>query len=403
MTSFARTVRKARWTPPRGFGSRTETEPSTRLRIVTAHFAPTAPSLVDPCRQSTPWRARALELFAMLTFAALSSACTELRYLTQASAGQADLMDRQVEIDRIVRERHFSKRTRALLAEVAPVKAYGERQGLKATASYHTFVNLERRAVVWVVSACDPLSFRSKTWTFPITGSITYLGWFHERDARAFGDNLRREGWDVDVRPSPAYSTLGFFDDPVLSTMFVEGEAGVGELADTILHESLHATYFVPGQSALNESVASFVGEHLAESYLDETRGPRSKERAAYVDLEAWMDTRGSHMKATFAALDALYAKNVSVQEKLAQKARLLADLRLATHAKGDLNNATLVQYQTYGSGQTELAKLFETCEKNWPRLLRTLESWRPVFAKAAHHEDPAKLLAPMLERGCAK
>ncbi len=347
--------------------------------------------------------ARQIQVLAVVALASLASGCTELRYLTQASAGQADLMDRQVEIDRIVKEGHFSRRTRGLLAEVAPIKAFGERHGLRATASYRTFVNLERRAVVWVVSACDPLSFRSKTWSFPVTGSITYLGWFHHDDARAFGDDLRRHGWDVDVRPSSAYSTLGFFDDPVLSTMFVEGEGALGELADTILHESLHATYFVPGQSTLNESVASFVGGKLAVTYLDETRGKASKAKAAYVDIEDWMEARGARMKTAYAALAALYAKDLPPAEKKSQKTRILEDLRAATHAKGDLNNATLVQYKTYGSGQEELLRLYASCGESWPRFLRTLEGWRPLFSKATPHEDPAKLLQPLLARGCAQ
>lgn len=334
---------------------------------------------------------------------AMLSGCTELRYLTQASAGQADLMDRQVPIDRIVSEKRFSPTRRALLAEVAPIKAYGEKNGLVATHSYRTYVNLERKAVVWVVSACDPLAFRSKAWSFPITGSITYLGWFKEAEGRAYGDELRHEGWDVDVRPSPAYSTLGFFDDPVLSTMFVEGDAGLGELADTILHESLHATYFVPSQSTLNESVASFVGQHLATSYLDETRGPRSKEKLAYVDLEAFIDERGKRMKDAYHALEKLYEGPLPPAKKLEEKAKILTDLRAHTKARGDLNNATLVQYQTYGSGQAELDRLFRACEGSWPRFVRQLEAYRPAFAKASPHEDPAVLLAPLVEKGCAR
>ncbi len=345
---------------------------------------------------------RTFTYLAAGAFLATLSGCTELRYLTQASAGQADLVDRQVPIDRIVSEGNFSKKTRALLAEIAPIKAFGEENGLTPTHSYRTFVNLERKAVVWVVSACDPLAFHSKTWSFPITGSITYLGWFKEREGKEFGAELRQKGWDVDVRPSPAYSTLGFFDDPVLSTMFVEGDAALGELADTILHESLHATYFVPSQSTLNESVASFVGQRLAVGYLEKTRGPASKEKLAYVDLEGWIDERGNRMKGAYRTLEKLYSGPLSPQEKLAAKNVILADLRAHTRARGDLNNATLVQYQTYGSGQAELDRLFRACEGSWPRFLRSLVAFRPSFAKAGPHEDPAKLLAPLLPLGCA-
>lgn len=340
--------------------------------------------------------------FVALSALVLGAGCTELRYLTQASAGQADLMDRQVDIDRIVREKRFSRRTRELLAAVGPIKAFGERNGLRATESYRTYVHLEREAVVWVVSACEPLSFRSKTWSFPITGSITYLGWFKKDEARAYATELAHEGWDVDLRPAPAYSTLGFFDDPVISTMFVEGDAALGELADTILHESLHATYFVPGQSTLNESVASFVGEHLARVFLTETRGPSSSELRAYDELEAYIDERGAKMSAAYKTLEALYASSAPPAEKLAKKRDVLTKLREATHARRELTNASLVQYETYGSGQKELEALFSACGASWPRFMRQLVAAKPTFQKARPHEDPARLLAPVVRAGCA-
>lgn len=350
-----------------------------------------APSVRRPPTRST------LALLAAFVLGTSSLGCTSLHYVTQAAAGQADLMDRQVDIDRLVQGHHLTTERRALLAEVARIKAYGERQGLAKTSSYTTYVNLERSAVVWVVSACENLSFTSKTWSFPVTGSITYLGFFHEKEAHTFGDDLRREGWDVDVRPSPAYSTLGYFDDPVLSTMIVPGKAALGELADTILHETLHASYFVPGQSTLNESVASFVGNRLAARYLDETRGRDSDERRAYDELEARATLRASKMKAAYFNLEKLYASPLPAAKKLEEKARVLTQLRSETHARGDLGNATLVQYKTYGSGENELARLLDACDGSYPRFMRTLEAARSRFRSAEPHEDPARLLAPLL------
>lgn len=343
-----------------------------------------------------------------VSFGLVALGCMPLRYVTQAAAGQAELLDGKRDLDDIVRSGDFDARTRALLSRVPAMKAFGERHGLKATKSYGTYVNLNRSAVVWVVSASEPLAFRSKTWRFPVTGSITYLGWFRKNEADAFARELRAQPastgdhWDVDVRSASAYSTLGWFDDPVLSTMIYPGDEALGELADVILHESLHATYFVPGQSILNESVAAFVGNHLAETFLDETTGPCSREKRSYVAIEKNAEVRARAMKAAFFELKTLYGSSLPAPQKRATKAGILQRLRSQTHIARAINNATLIQYETYGSGDAELAQLLGTCGGSWPRFLRTLESWRPQLRGASEHEDPAVLLRPLLPRGCA-
>ncbi len=329
--------------------------------------------------------------------------CAPLRYVTQAAAGQAELLDRQRPIDDLVRGGHLAPRTRALLSRVDAIKAFGERHGLRATSSYASYVSVERPAVVWVVSACEPLDFRSKVWSFPVTGSITYLGWFREAEAKAFAAELRAEGWDVDLRGASAYSTLGWFDDPVLSTMLVPGDAGLGELADVILHESLHATYFIKSQSALNESLASFVGNRLAGAYLDEALGPGSREKRAYVALEQRAAARGAEMRAAYERLERVYASPVAPAVKLAEKARVLSALRDGSRAEGGINNATLIQYQTYGAGEPELARLFAACGEDWGRFFRVLDRARPAFGAAPPHAEPDQLLAPLLRQGCPR
>jgi predicted aminopeptidase len=252
------------------------------------------------------------------------------------------------------------------------------------------------------VSACHPLSFRPRTWRFPIVGSITYTGWFDRAEAKAYADRLARGGWDVDWRPSQAYSTLGWFDDPILSTMISEGDDALGDLADVVLHETLHATFFVPNQSTLNESVASFFGNELAAKYLDETVGPDSREKASFLEVRARGERRGRLMKEAFAELSALYASTRSREEKLAEKKRIVDELRARLQMKRPLTNATLVQYKTYGSGKAELKELLAKCDGSFPRMLKTLERVRPIAAASrTSHADPAVLLRPLLTGGC--
>jgi len=333
---------------------------------------------------------RPLHVVALALFVLLTAGCLPVRYITQAAAGQEDLNRRGIAIDEVVKGGHLDKRTRDLLAHVAPIKAFGERYGW-----------ISRPAVVWVVSACHPLAFRPRAWKFPIVGSITYTGWFDRKEAKAYADELAAEGWDVDLRPSQAYSTLGWFDDPILSTMISDGDDALGDLADVVLHETLHATFYVPNQSTLNESVASFFGDELAAKYLDEARGPDSPEKASFLEARARGTRRGQVMKAAYAELAKLYASKLSREEKLAEKKRITDALRAELKIKRPVTNATLIQYKTYGSGKPELAELLATCGGSFPRMLKTLDRVRPIAAASPPHTDPAILLRPLIAGGC--
>ncbi|MBX3227878.1 MAG: aminopeptidase [Labilithrix sp.] len=339
----------------------------------------------------------------VLLLAFVLGGCLPVRYITQAAAGQDQLNSAGIEIAEIVEGEHLDKRTRELLAHVARIKAFGERYGLKRTKNYERYIDIRRPAVVWVVSACHPLAFRPQVWKFPIVGSITYTGWFDKKEAQAYGAELARRGWDVDVRPSPAYSTLGWFDDPILSTMISSEEDALGELADTVLHETLHATFYVPSQSTLNESVASFFGDELAAKYLDEAVGPDSVEKKAFLEHRARSAERGALMKQAYDELAKLYAdRKRPKEERLAEKKRIIAELKAKTKSRRAINNASLIQMKTYGSGKPQLRELLQQCGGDYPRMLRTLDRLRATSKTAPPHSDPGVLLQPLLaEGGC--
>ena len=203
----------------------------------------------------------------------LLSGCSTFSYLLQAGRGQLDLMSRNRPIAEVLQDPSVPEHTKKLLSQIPDMKAFAQLNALNATENYERYVDVGRPSVVWVVSACEPLSFDERVWKFPVVGSFNYLGWYSEERAQGHATELRKEGLDVYVRGASAYSTLGWFRDPVFSTMLPEEETAVGSLANVVIHESVHATVYVKNQSYFNESLASFVGDRLALTYLQSRFG----------------------------------------------------------------------------------------------------------------------------------
>lgn len=330
-----------------------------------------------------------------------AAGCTPLHYLAQAGAGQLEMSLSAQSLRDAIADPQTTPRVRSLLLRVRSIQRFGEQRGLARSGSYATYADLHRDAAVWVVSACEPLRFEEKTWSFPIVGSVPYLGWFREARAREFAAGLAREGWDVDVREARAYSTLGWFQDPVLSTMIPEGDEALGELANTLLHESVHATLYVKGQSVFNESVASFVGDRLAESYLEEEVGAESVERRAYLEEERKHDRRARGLQAAYRALERLYASARPAREKLAEKRRILGELERELELKRRVSNATLIQRRTYNAGKGPLAALLGACDGSIARLLAALGQLELDAFSEPQQQDLGPVILPLARAGC--
>lgn len=319
---------------------------------------------------------------------ASACACTPLHAALQAGAGELALLSEARPLDEVLESPRTSRLARRLLPEVEPILRFGQQHGLSPTGSYRRFTALDRPAAVWVVSACAALSFTPRTWSFPLVGSFPYLGWFDLRAARELADSLAGEGLDVDFRPARAYSTLGWFDDPILSTMLEDGPAGPGALADVLLHESAHATLHVAGQGPFNESLASFVGERLSLAWLRETYGPRS------AALDAWTrrEQRGAAIEEALReaahTLDALYRSAAGDDEKRSRKAALLEELGARLHLTRPLNNAVLQGHLTYQAGSRGFSRLLEACGGEWSCFWTRLRSLTPASFARPQQDD---------------
>lgn len=341
---------------------------------------------------------RMLRLVALVSLALAASGCFTTQYLWQAAGGQLDIMERARPIELVVRDPRTPLRTAQLLSAVPSIKRFGEGQGLTPTSSYHDYSDLGRGQAVWVVSACAPLSFHSMEWEFPVVGRVPYLGWFDANDARDFAMRLEESGWDVEIRGASAYSTLGWFDDPILSTMLSEGDEALGELANVVLHESVHATVFLPGLTDLNESLANFVADKLTTIYLAEARGEGSPESIAYAEAERGAAERGRLMHAAYGELDAVYRSPLSRADKLARKAKLIGELTSSVGAHRRINNATLAQFRAYNGTAPALEALHTACGRSFPRLFAALRTLTSHATTAARLERSIRELG---QRGC--
>jgi predicted aminopeptidase len=304
---------------------------------------------------------------AILAIIVASPGCS-VGYLAQQGWFQAELLAGRMPIEEAIEEGFFSEDEVAKLRLVPRIKEYGRQIGLASTDNYDT-INPTWDRTIWNVSACHPTRFEPKTWWFPIVGRVPYLGYFRDQDAQRKADRLREQGYDVYARTAGAYSTLGWFRDPLLPGMLKWSEPS---LADTILHELAHATLWVPGSVDFNESFANFVGQQASLGYLVATYGPDSailqEERERREDRDAF----SRMLEGVYQDLDALYRGGGSEAEKLAGKKAILDSLPGRTVALGlhreqayldmvrtsEWNNARLVQFKVYNRSPEQFAHL---------------------------------------------
>jgi predicted aminopeptidase len=296
-------------------------------------------------------------------------------YVVRSGLYQAELLASREPVDRVLASGELSAGEEQRLRLVADLKAWGRGIGLESTENYDT-VAIRWNRTIWNLTACKPLAFEAKTWWFPIVGRVPYLGFFDSATANTWRVRLERDGLDTWLRTAGAYSTLGWFRDPILPEMLRWSEA---DLAETVFHELAHATLWIPGSVAFNESFASVVGVTAARQWLRETFGERSDPLDDYdtrrADAAAWRKL----VHGLYKDLDAVY-RDPALDEatKAARKEQLFAGLpdRLAASevrqkvryqnaaSPKEWNNARLMQFKTYNAREDLFAGVLERCRR---------------------------------------
>jgi len=286
-------------------------------------------------------------------------ACTNLGYYYQAVEGQMQIWNRSRPIPQVIADAHTPPPIRERLTQVLRIRDFASAElALPDNGSYRKYADLERAFAVWNVFAAAEFSVAPKQWCFAFAGCVAYRGYFSEAHAEQFGQALRRQDLDVFVIGIPAYSTLGWFDDPVLNTVIRYPDA---ELARLIFHELAHQIVYISGDTVFNESFAVAVELEGVDRWLARDGDPAKRtafalaqqRKSAFIDLVMKYRDR----------LSTLYASAASAEEKRRKKAETFAAMKaeyptLKASWGGfggydrffaqELNNAHLVPVATY-------------------------------------------------------
>lgn len=213
------------------------------------------------------WKRRWLVtgILSLILLASLTG-CQSLRFYKQAIQGQCKIYFAQRPIPKVLKDGQTPDPLKEKLGLVLALRTFAENElGLPPDGHYLKYADLERRFVVWNVYAAPELSLEQKRWWYPLVGRLKYRGFFSEKEARAYAARLAKDGYDVYVGGVEAYSTLGWFRDPVLNTFIHHKPA---DLAEILFHELTHQKIFAKGDTDFNEALATAVGEEGVRRWL---------------------------------------------------------------------------------------------------------------------------------------
>jgi predicted aminopeptidase len=305
-------------------------------------------------------------------------------YLMQAAGGEWHVLHERVPIDSVLADPHTPAAVRQHLEQVRSARAFASRElGLPDNDSYRSYADIGRPYVVWNVVAAPQFSVEPQRWCFPVAGCVAYRGYFHEQSARDFALGLEEQGLDVAVDGVPAYSTLGKFADPVLSSMLRYGD---DDLAATIFHELAHQLLYVRDDSEFNEAFATTVEYVGLERWLAQ-QGATARMQAFRQEQQRERALLGM-LSATRVRLGQLYASSLPRDEMVVRKAQVFTELTLDIRALERREGVTYPLYEEWiaaGLNNARLASVatYFECVPGFMRLLHEQGDDLPRFYAA--------------------
>ena len=337
--------------------------------------------------------------------AALLASCSQLGYYVQAAQGEFSLLAGARPIDDWLADPDISVTLRDRLQKVKKIRSFAASAlGLPDNGTFKTYTDIKRPYVLWNVVATPELSMRPAQWCFPVAGCVNYRGYYSKDEAQFFATALRTEGFDVQVAGVPAFSTLGWFNDPVLSSFIQYPDP---ELARLVFHELAHQVAYAPDDSQFNESFATAVEDIGLERWL--AAFGNDALRKAHADRELRKQDFLTLLLKTRKALEGNYASAASNTEKKQHKMaifkNLVADYQALKTSWGGyggydrwfgepLSNAHLASISTYHDFVPGFRALMLR-EKTLPRFYAAVKALALLDKGARHRQLTMLALQP--------
>ncbi|MDH4129244.1 MAG: aminopeptidase [Spirochaetota bacterium] len=307
-------------------------------------------------------------LFIYLIFIGLFTSC----YLVKQGYHQLDLMNNKKPFSKVLSDPKISIKTKRKINIVRLVKYFATKElGLNNTDSYNYFININRKYVAYNLSAAYKDKLKPVTWQFPIIGRVPYLGFFELGDAIKEEAELKKKHFDTNLRGIPAYSTLGFFGDPLLSTMIKYPDS---VLINIIIHEMTHETIYIRNNMRFNEALASFIANKGTILFLEKYYGKNSKLIQFTKNLDSDDLIFSNYINRLVLELDLFYKQSISREKKIKMrklifnksqryfKTNILPKLKTKVYNnfhKIKLNNAIILSLRRYNQNIMVFEKVY--------------------------------------------
>ena len=323
--------------------------------------------------------------------------CSSVQYLLHVSKGQWSLYNRERPIAEVLADAEVKTDIKERLRWIDEIKLMAERKlGIPSTKNYRTYVDLKRPYVIWSLTVAKKDMLEIQEFSFPIVGSFPYLGFFSEAYAHEWQKKYADLGFDTHVRGVTAYSMLGYLREPLLSSMITGEKAS---LVNLIFHESTHGVFYIKGPigaGAVNEQVASFIGEYAEREYLLETFGVESVPYKKWFSGQRDRKRFGAALRSLADALRVAYQNERPRAEVFKQFEKRIPSYGFETEGyKRALsrvdNNAILLAYLTYEDNQDIFEKLYMKSGQNIKTALEHLLVFQEQFQHRQQGSNPEK------------
>jgi predicted aminopeptidase len=343
-------------------------------------------------------------MVAALISSSMLSGCSPIYYL-RAAYEEGRILWRRQPITDFLATPDLHDDTKEKLTTVLAVRDYARNVlKLNVAGSYASYSYVDRPDLTYIVIAAPRTELRPYTWWFLVVGHVPYKGFFSKSEAQAEADRLHKGGYDTTIRTSAAFSTLGWFDDPLLSHLLRFDKVA---LTEVVFHELFHNTLYIKGAGAFNESAANFIGHRAAIDFFRQRFGEESAEHRRAV--QRWEEELefAEFVEELIVNLSGLYRRNIAMDDKLrlrdevfarskSEWARRIAarpSHRFRGFPQQPLNNAVLMHYGVYLNNLQLFESLYELEGRNLGQTIAALEQ------STKHGDEPFRALRSWLNR----